>query len=382
MKHPNGDKNMAQIPDFLAKEDELGIRLPLLFESRGYKKYRMSKFEEYSFYSDNRKFLTDDGVIAFNNADGRLMALKPDITLSIVKNAKLSEKLTRLYYNESVFRISHAAKDFREIKQCGVEVLGDIDSYITSEVIILAANSLKMIDPNYSISLSHNDIVLSLIDECSISLADRKRLAGCIGSKNTHDFRKICSECGIADETADKITSLFTIDLPVDEAIEKIDAVVDTEKTVNALNEIKALRNAICNCDIFDKIHIDLSVTQHIDYYNGIVFRGYVEKAPAAVLSGGRYDPLARKIRDNIGAIGFAVYLDNLNLYYRKHREFDTDILIINRDASNTDKLIDAANGFCNEGMSVCIEREKPDSYRCRKTYIFENGKLTEEEKC
>ncbi|MBR3438928.1 MAG: ATP phosphoribosyltransferase regulatory subunit [Clostridia bacterium] len=373
---------MAQIPDFLAKEDELGISLPLLFESRGYKKYRMSKFEEYSFYSDNRKFLTDDGVIAFNNADGRLMALKPDITLSIVKNAKLSEKLTRLYYNESVFRISNAAKDFREIKQCGIEVLGDIDSYITSEVILLAAKSLEMIDRNYSVSVSHNDIVLSLIDDCDISIADRKRLAGCIGGKNTHDFRRICRECGISDETADKITSLFTIDMPINDAIGRIEALVDTEKTVNALNELKTLCKTLSACGIADKINIDLSVTQHIDYYNGIVFRGYVEKAPAAVLSGGRYDLLARKIRDNIGAIGFAVYLDNLNLYYRKTREYDTDILIINKDRGNTDKLISLANGFCGEGKSVCVEREKPDSYRCRATYIFENGELTEEEKC
>ena len=371
---------MAQIPDFLAKEDELGINLPLLFESRGYKKYRMSKFEEYSFYSDNRKFLTDDGVIAFNNADGRLMALKPDITLSIVKNAKLSEKLTRLYYNESVFRISHAAKDFREIKQCGIEVLGDIDSYITSEVILLAAKSLEMIDRNYSISVSHNDIVLSLIDDCDISLADRKRLAGCIGGKNTHDFRRICNECGIGSETADKITSLFTIDLPINEAISKIETLVDTEKTINALNELKSLCKTLTACGISEKINVDLSVTQHIDYYNGIVFRGYVEKAPAAVLSGGRYDLLARKIRDNIGAIGFAVYLDNLNLYYRKQRDYDTDVLIINKDKNNSDKLIAIANGFCDEGKSVCVEREKPESHRCRETYVFENGELTEEQ--
>ena len=371
---------MTQIPDFLSKEDELGISLPLLFESRGYKKYRMSKFEEYSFYSDNRKFLTDDGVIAFNNADGRLMALKPDITLSIVKNAKLSEKLTRLYYNESVFRISHAAKDFREIKQCGIEVLGDIDSYITSEVILLAAKSLEMIDKNFSISVSHNDIVLSLIDDCDISLADRKRLAGCIGGKNTHDFRRICAECGISDETADKITSLFTIDMPINDAISKIEALVDTEKTINALKELKSLCKTLTACGISDKINVDLSVTQHIDYYNGIVFRGYVEKAPAAVLSGGRYDLLARKIRDNIGAIGFAVYLDNLNLYYRKQRDYDTDILIINKDKSNSDKLIAIANAFCDEGRSVCVEREKPESHRCRRTYVFENGELTEEQ--
>ncbi len=373
------EKNMVQLPDFFSKEDELTFGLPVLFENRGYKKYRMSKFEEYSFYSDNRKFLTDDGVIAFNNADGRLMALKPDITLSIVKNAKLSEKLTRLYYNESVFRMTGTGKDFKEIKQCGVEVLGDIDTFITGEVIMLAAKSLEMIDPDYYLSLSHNDLVLSLIDECGVSVEIRKKLAGCIGSKNTHDFKKICDKYGIDSKTSNVITELSCIDLPFDEAIEKIEKLVYTDKTKAALNEIKALRSALEGSGISDRIHIDLSVTQHIDYYNGIVFRGYVEKAPSAVLSGGRYDLLAKKIRENIGAIGFAVYLDNLNLYYRKSREFDTDILIINKDSGNTGALLKAANEFASEGRSVCVEKEKPESYRCRKTYIFENGALTEE---
>ena len=101
---------MKHIPDFFSKEDNLSIALPELFERWGYKKYRMSKFEEFSFYSDNRNFLSNSEIIAFNNADGRLMALKPDITLSIVKNAKLSEKLTKLYYNESVFRMTESSK--------------------------------------------------------------------------------------------------------------------------------------------------------------------------------------------------------------------------------------------------------------------------------
>jgi D-3-phosphoglycerate dehydrogenase len=52
------------------------------------------------------------------------MALKPDITLSIVKNAKLGDALTKLFYNESVFRMTESSNDFKEIKQTGVEVLG------------------------------------------------------------------------------------------------------------------------------------------------------------------------------------------------------------------------------------------------------------------
>ena len=73
----------------MSKEDSLTYELSMLYKQWGYKEYRMAKFEEYSFYSDNRDFLSGKGILAFNNSYGRLMALKPDITLSIVKNAKL-----------------------------------------------------------------------------------------------------------------------------------------------------------------------------------------------------------------------------------------------------------------------------------------------------
>ena len=79
---------MQNFINSLPTEDRLPLELSKLYEQFGYQKYCMSKFEEYGFYSDNRDFLSTDGIIAFNNSAGKLMALKPDITLSIVKNAR------------------------------------------------------------------------------------------------------------------------------------------------------------------------------------------------------------------------------------------------------------------------------------------------------
>lgn len=373
---------MTQMPGFFSKEDSLSFGLPQLFEGWGYKKYSMSKFEEYSFYSDNRSFLTDDGIIAFNNADGRLMALKPDITLSIVKNAKLSEKLTKLYYNESVFRMAAGTRDFREIKQCGVEVLGEIDDYLTSEIIMLAAYSLAMIDRNYVLSVSHNALLLSLIESCDIPQNARKQIIACISSRNIHDFRRTCVQYDIPQDITDKMAALAGINGKIADALPLIKALATTEKMNAACLELEYLCRAMTECEIADRIHIDLSVTQHIDYYTGIVFRGYVEKAPVAVLSGGRYDKLAKKIRDDIGAVGFAVYLDNLNLYYRKHRDLDADVLVICKEGESALGLLELLNEYTNSGLSVRVEREQPESFRALKTMIYSNGVLEEVPSC
>ena len=56
----------------------------------------------------------------------------------------------------------------------------------------------------------------------------------------------------------------------------------------------------------------DFSVANSMQYYNGVTFQGFLDGAPQSVLSGGRYDELARQFGRSCGAIGFAVYLDRL----------------------------------------------------------------------
>lgn len=58
------------------------------FSQYGYNEYKMNKFEEYDLYVKNKDFLISKNVITFTDTNGKLLALKPDVTLSIVKNTK------------------------------------------------------------------------------------------------------------------------------------------------------------------------------------------------------------------------------------------------------------------------------------------------------
>ena len=73
--------------NMLRPQERLSLRLRLLYEEAGFRQYRMGRFEEYGLYQQNRRFLASDQVITFTDLDGRLLALKPDVTLSIAKNA-------------------------------------------------------------------------------------------------------------------------------------------------------------------------------------------------------------------------------------------------------------------------------------------------------
>ena len=366
---------MQQYIKSLPIEDKLTIELASLFEKFGYKKYCMAKFEEYSFYSDNRDFLSGEGIIAFNNSDGRLMALKPDITLSIVKNSRISrDTLTKAYYNESVYRIGKNTHDYKEIKQTGVEVLGKIDSYNISEIVLLAVESLGKIDSDNILSISHMSVISKLIEKYNISRKLRKQVIDYIIGKNMHDLKKLLIENEI---DADKFIEIVSVSGKIDDVIAKLEKFsVDGFSFDEAIEDFRVISDALKICNYSENVTVDFSVLNNTDYYNGIIFQGFVKNAPGAVLAGGRYDNLANKIRKHTEAIGFAIYLDNLNLWYPNKKEIDTDIVIINKGGSAAE-LLSIVKDFSDKGHSVKVEISEPADYSFKTIYTFD-GTLKE----
>ena len=104
--------------------EQVAFDLRALYSRYGYSQYKMSKFEEYDLYARNKDFLISENVITFTDLSGKLMALKPDVTLSIVKNTTDQVPwVQKLYYNENVYRTAKGAAGYREIMQTGLEVL-------------------------------------------------------------------------------------------------------------------------------------------------------------------------------------------------------------------------------------------------------------------
>ena len=132
------------LSEFTLRDDEKIIfSLRSLYEKYGYEQYKMVKFEEYDLYAKNKEFLVSENIITFNDTSGKLMALKPDVTLSIIKNTEDDPKgIHKVYYNENVYRVSKSSKNYRELMQVGIECMGDVDGYCISETLSLAAMSV------------------------------------------------------------------------------------------------------------------------------------------------------------------------------------------------------------------------------------------------
>ena len=146
---------MEHLEQVLRRDEQAIFSLRSLYRKYGYRQYKVNKFEEYDLYAHNKSFLVSESVLTFTDTNGKLMALKPDVTLSIIKNSKDSEPgLQKLFYNENVYRVSGAYGGFKEIMQAGLECIGKLDLYATSEVVMLAARSLATISDRWILDIS------------------------------------------------------------------------------------------------------------------------------------------------------------------------------------------------------------------------------------
>ncbi len=339
-------------------------KLNRLFESFGYQKFQMSKFEEYDLYASNKDFLTSSQLITFTDLDGSLLALKPDITLSIIRSTKAPRKV---YYNENVYR----PKDhhYREIPQAGVECIGVVDSYLEAEVIALAAKSLETIDKNYILRISDVGFLKSYLSSCGVAENYQNFIVDAMDRKNADYIRSLAAK-GILNETAETVlVHLIDLYLPLSKGVKEVRKLIDAPECVEMLDHLQEIAGILAGFGIQERIYLDFSLANSMDYYNGLIFQGALSGIPFTVLSGGRYDRLPEKMGKPFGAIGFAVYMDIVENRRHSRKNFDGDILILYRSSDRPSSVSKAAEALRRQGKTVSAVSEAnaadPNRWRC-----------------
>ena len=342
----------------MKQEQQALLDLRELYGKFGYTQYKMSKFEEYDLYVRNKSFLVSDSVITFTDTNGKLMALKPDVTLSIVKNSRdIPGYVQKLFYDEHVYRVSDKTASYQEIPQVGLECLGDIDDYCIAEVLSLAAQSLATFDKDYILDISHLGLLSFVLDRIGVSDIGRRALIECISKKDIHDAVRICREEGINAEKASLLSRLEACSGKVDAALKGLYSLFeDAEWTAI----VKRFGNVLALLPT-ENIRVDFSVINDMNYYNGIVFQGFVPTIPTDVLSGGQYDNLMARMEKKSGAIGFALYLDRLEALVSPRKEFDVDALLLYGQENTPSEILSAVQKLTNDGLCVLAQKSIPE---------------------
>ena len=348
----------------VSEEERLYSTLKGLYESFGYSRFQMRKFEEYSLYSENLNFLRSRDIITFAGKDGRLLALKPDVTLSIVKNCT-GAGARKVYYRESVFRPDRPGGQFREISQIGLEFVGRTDDYARLEVLSLAAESLKAVGGDCVMELSMGALE-GIANSCGMAKLPEE-VTACIRARNLHDMKSVCLSCGLGEGVAEKLCLLLSSGRGNGEKLSLLRTLfASDDRCVRAADELEGALNALGGDG--KMFEVDFSLLNDPDYYNGFIFQGYVDKFPRAVLSGGQYDTLVKKFGAGEGGAGFALYPDDLDFYLGKRREFDADVLLLYPSGYSPAAVMAKVKKLTSGGESVYAAAEEPENMRFKRT--------------
>ena len=363
------------------KEEERALyQLRELYARYGYSHFKVSKFEEYDLYANNKSFLVSENVLTFTDTNGKLLALKPDVTLSIVKNMQKGESTTqKLYYNETVYRTSRDYDGFREIMQTGLECIGHVDLYATGEVLMLAHESLSLIHPDSLLVLSHMGLLTGLLESVGIDPDGAAELLDAIKGKNRGGIRSYCTENGIPDASAEALCQFAGLYAPIEIALPEIKSLIVGEKMQASYDQLCAICEMMREYGMTERTYLDFSIVNDLQYYSGVIFQGYVNGLSDAILSGGRYDRLLAKMGKQGGAIGFAVYLSLLERLRDGGREYDADTLLLYDRAADALSVMRAVKELRREG-SVLARCEGGEEIYCRRVVrLTAKGVLVDE---
>lgn len=362
--------------NILNNEEKALLTLRNLYESYGYSQFKMGKFEEYDLYVRNKDFLLGNNIITFTDTNGKLMALKPDVTLSIIKNLKEeSDSIQKVYYSENVYRISKDTQTYKELMQTGIECIGDIDLYHMCEVILLASKSLGNISSNYILALSHIGIISVLLEDLNLTADQEKMIFKYISEKNIHGIENICKKTDSDRELSEKLIALISLYGSMDTVLENLRKISINEKMSAYIAELESICN-ILKLNNFENTQIDFSVINHMSYYNGIVFQGFIDGIPSAVLSGGRYDKLLQKMGKQPGAIGFAVYVNLLEYLDYSQKSFDVDIVLLYDSEADVKRLTQIVKDLNQGGQSVQVQKSISKTLKYKKLLQLKDGRL------
>ena len=353
-------KTQGQLPAFFPLEACV-LRLRALYERRGFRQVSPSMFEDYTLYLDNKNFLGTERILTFMDPAGRLLTVKPDVTLSIAKSVGQGQLACaeKLYYTDEVVRFSPSNNAYKVLPQIGLERIGKEDTFANLEVIDLALRSLALIGEHSAVDISHLAFVSGLLEDAQLPPDLERELLGVIRAKNIHDAAALLESAGVGGGEKERILTLAALSGPFPQELERAKTLVRGPRMERAYDELSAVAN-ILRPGAGQSVNLDFSVVNDLDYYNGLIFRGYIKGISGVVCAGGRYDNLMKKLGKQSSAIGFAVFLHRLEGYFAKY-DRQTDLLITYAQPCDWKALLEKVSEFNRQGLTVRCEAQGVD---------------------
>ncbi len=365
---PEGVKDY--LPEECSLKSEIEKKAAEVFCRSGYAPITSPTFEYNDVFS-NMGGIKDRRTYKFLDRDGSLLVLRPDMTPAIARIAATaySEKdiPMRFYYIENMFRSNENYQGkLREFTQAGIELIGinSIDADI--EVLVIAIDSLLAAGlKEFKLDIGHALFLRSVIDEADVDEKTAGKIQQAIMNKNYVAVNEL------AEKTDNENIKYILQELPFligdMSVIDKVKDKVKSGTAAYALDYLSRVYTIMDSLDMSKYISFDLGVIGSMDYYTGLIFRGYARGTGSSVLDGGRYDNMVEKFGSPMPAVGFSLKVNDIMSTMKADKRVSADVLMVYGEDSRAEAFKKAeklrAEGYAVEMSLIGSDIDKNKAY-------------------
>lgn len=361
-----------------AMRRSLEEKLSGIFKSKGYCEIVTPGLEFFDVFNLNSRYFPQESMYKLSDTKGRLLVVRPDSTMPIARVAATrlrdARLPLRLFYRQNVYRnkpVMRGRSD--EIHQMGIELIGSDSKRADLEVISSAIEVLASFEnEDFRFELGDIGFFRELVNRLDADTAAKEEIRSLIEVKNYPALNDLLDSIG-NNEITNALKQLPRL-FGGEEVFDKAAELYDDEKIRGVISELRGLYNSLIELGYGGKITIDLGIVNKLDYYTGVVMKGYLRGYGDAVLSGGRYNKLLAEFGYDVPATGFAVNVDAAAKVMKQSHTYSApvpDVIVYGADGFVME-AIKYANGL--RGKGLIVENSVFDSYGKTKEYADEKG--------
>ena len=308
------------------------------FSKWGYSEVSTPIVEYYKTFNHKTQDLKEEEMYKFFDSRGRILVLRPDMTVPVARlvNTKLKDmKLPlKLFYNAEVFRVHESFEGKRnEYLDCGIELIGAYGREIDLEVLVTALEVLKALDTKkeFKLEIGNVNILKSALNNMNLYNYQKNKVIELINKKSLTSLREYLDDIEIRKEYKEFLNK-FPWLFGGYEMIKKAKGLAFNEDMKKNIEYLENLYLNLQKLGYEKYLSVDISMVPRVNYYSGIIFKGYVKEIGSTVIRGGRYDNLLESFGKSIPAIGFSVDVNLLIDSCDYEEKVNSEKIILSKD--------------------------------------------------
>ena len=318
------------LPGECSVKKRIEAKIRKLFDLNGFMEIESPSLEFYDVFAAGEGFAPQEGMFKFFDKSGRILVLRYDGTIPAARIAstvlKDETEPLKLSYIGNMFRFNETGGGKqKEFTQAGIEILGPRTSEADAQAVELAVEAaLAAGIKDLQVSIGDVEFYNGMIDEWGLEENTSAQLQKLIDGKETLAIKDFCRNNGLP-ERADEVLALMIYSGGTVEMLDDMRRLVSNDRSVRALENLRQVYDILDDCGISGYVSLDLGMVQGLNYYTGIIFKGFTYGIGFPVFSGGRYDNVVGQFGREMSATGFSLGINLIMNALRRQNRLPED---------------------------------------------------------